>query len=235
MKLNNMELIKSGIDGLDEILNGGMRKNSSLLISGVPGVGKTIFALQFIYAGARLGESGLFVSCEEKEDSVYNYAKSISMDFDRYKDKINLLHTPIIGKVMSFGSIIDVIKQKKIKRVVLDSLTFFSYADLDQVSFRKEVSEFLSVMKANGVTVMVTSEREIGDIDNVTFKPEDFLFEGLILLFKIRKGSNFERCVTIQKMRGQDHMTGIYPFTIGKNGIEIYPKQFPFSLVEKSE
>jgi KaiC/GvpD/RAD55 family RecA-like ATPase len=50
---------------------------------------------------------------------------------------------------------------------------------------------------------------------------------------RIRKGSSFEHCITIPKMRGQDHLVDIFPFKIGKNAIEIFPKQPPFSLIEQ--
>lgn len=228
-----MDLIKSGIAGLDELLKGGIKKNSSILLSGVPGSGKTIFAMQFIYQGARLNEPGLFITCEEREDLIIEYAKNLGFDFEKYKDKLFVVYHSTAGRVATFGDIIDIIKKNKIKRVVLDSLTFFSYIVQDSISFRKEVLEFLSNMRENNVTFLATSERSIGSIDKVRFKPEDFLFEGLLLLFKIRKGSDFERCISVQKMRRQEHMTGIYPFKIGKNGIEIYPKQIPFSLTER--
>ena len=48
-----VEKIKTGIEGLDKVLKGGLRRNSSMLITGAPGTGKTIMALQFIYYGAK--------------------------------------------------------------------------------------------------------------------------------------------------------------------------------------
>ena len=64
---------------------------------------------------------------------------------------------------------------------------------------------------------------------------EDFLFDGLIILTKIRKGSSFERVIHVAKMRGQDHSLDIYPLTIGKGGIEVHDKEIPFSLIERDE
>ena len=57
-----VERIKTGISGLDQVLKGGLRKNSSILITGAPGTGKTIMALQFIYYGAKnYNENGIIV------------------------------------------------------------------------------------------------------------------------------------------------------------------------------
>ena len=61
-----VELIKTGISGLDQVLKGGLRRNSSILVTGAPGTGKTILALQFIYYGAKdYNENGIFISTEE--------------------------------------------------------------------------------------------------------------------------------------------------------------------------
>ena len=73
-----IELIKTGTKGLDNVLKGGLRKNSSLLITGAPGTGKTIMALQFIYYGAKTyNEDGIFISTEESLTDLRNYAKNL--------------------------------------------------------------------------------------------------------------------------------------------------------------
>ena len=63
----------------------------------------------------------------------------------------------------------------------------------------------------------------------------DFVFEGIILLSRIRKGSYFERVLTVAKIRGQDHRLDVYPVTIGIEGLKVLFDQTPFSLVEKEE
>ena len=79
------------------------------------------------------------------------------------------------------------------------------------------------------------SEKSISNIDEIEYRAEDFLFDGLVILTKIRKSASFEHCIMVEKMRGQDHLTNIVPFTIGKGGITVFPKQLPFSLIEKDE
>jgi len=77
------------------------------------------------------------------------------------------------------------------------------------------------------------SEKSITTIDSLRYEPEDFLFDGLIILTKVRKSSSFERVLNVVKMRGQDHLIDIYPFTIKKSGVEVYPNELPFNLIEK--
>lgn len=227
-----MERVKTGIEGFDDLIGGGLNKNSAVLLTGIPGVGKTIFGIQFIYAGAKLREPGLFISCEETAESITEYTKEMGFDFSKYNDLITVLYQPLTGKVMTFGNIIDIIKQKKIKRLVLDSLTLFGFMNNDENSFRKSIADFINQMKTNGVTMIATTERDTSSLAHLRFKPEDFLFEGLVLLTKIRKGSSYERCVSIEKLR-QNHQLGFFPFTIDEKGITVFPKQLPFSLIER--
>ena len=72
-----MDFEKTGVPGLDDILKGGLRKNSSVIIKGGPGCGKTILALQFILQGAKEGKAGAFISAEEDLEDLRDYAKSL--------------------------------------------------------------------------------------------------------------------------------------------------------------
>ncbi len=227
-----MERLKTGIDGFDDLIGGGLNKNSAVLITGIPGVGKTIFGIQFIYTGAKLSEPSLFISCEEPAESISIYAKEMGFDFSKYNDFVTVIYQPLTGKVMTFGNIIEVIKKKKIKRLVLDSLTLFGLMNSDETSFRRSIADFIAQMKSNDVTMIATAERDTSSLSHLRFKPEDFLFEGLVLLTKIRKGSSYERCISIEKLR-QSHQLGFFPFTIDEKGITVFPKQIPFSLIER--
>ena len=218
-------MIKTGVEGLDELFKGGLKENSSILLQGSPGTGKTILALQFIYQGALMGEPGLFITSEIKADDLREYALSLGMDL-RPLEKKGIFH--IVEQ-----PILKIIKQNKVKRVVLDSLTLFQYEfDHNTTSLRKALLTFISSMKAAGVTLMVTAERTIEGVRNIRFEPEDFLFDGLIFLIRVRKGASYERCLSIMKMRGQDHSTEIYPISIGKGGVKVYPEEIPFALID---
>jgi len=126
-----IERIKTGINGLDQILKGGLRKNSSILITGAPGTGKTIMALQFIYYGAKkYNENGIFIATEETLSDLRNYSKNFGMNFEHMekKGKIFLIEKQLAmlkGGISSIKGMLDLIKKKNIERVALDSLTFF--------------------------------------------------------------------------------------------------------------
>lgn len=222
---------------MDEVLKGGIREGASLLVTGPPGTGKTIFAIQYIVEGAKRGEAGIYITSEETIDDLRLYAESLGMPMEEYEKKglITLIQQPVLPKkLMSIATPLTVIKSKSVRRVVLDSITLFEYMHVSgEMDYRKEVLDFVLKMKESNVTLMAISEKSISNIDDISYDPEDFLFEGLIVLTKIRKGSSFEHCLFVTKMRGQDHSTDIVPFKIGQGGVKVFPKQPPFSLVEK--
>ena len=231
-------LLGTGIAGLDELLKGGIRRTNSVLIAGVPGTGKTVFGLHYIYEGAKQGEPGLFVSYEEAEDSILEYAESFGRDFQDFLQKglITVLSIPLVGKMVTFAPIVDMIRKNKIQRVFLDSITLFEFVDaMTAMSFRREIIEFIRIMKEMNVTLVASSEKKVANIDVIEYGSQDFLFQGLILLTKVRKGASFERCICVSKMRGQPHQLGIYPFSIDEHGVQVYPQQLPFSLMERGE
>lgn len=240
-----IELIKTGVPGLDHVMKGGLRKNSTMLVTGAPGTGKTIFALQFIYFGAKdYNENGIFITTEESLDDIRQFARNLGMDISSMesKGKLFFVQKPIAtlrGGISSIKGLVDMIKKNNIKRVALDSLIFFEYLyprfNGNKMEFRRHVLIFMQQMKKAGVTFLAVSERAVTDLDRLTYDMMDFVFEGFIVLSRIRKGSYFERVLTVAKIRGQDHSLDVYPITIGNEGLKILFDQTPFSLVEKEE
>ncbi len=232
-----MKKVASGIPGLDKLLDGGIRENSFVLVSGVPGTGKTIFGMQFLLEGIKNKDKGLMICTEEPVETLKKQALELGLDLDDFEKKKMLFFVQqqiSDKKLISLATPIDLIRKEKIKRVVLDSLTLFKYIHMaGTMDFRKELLSFINLMKEAGVTLIVTAERDTAVIDNMRFKSYDFLFDGVIILTHIRKGSSYERCLTVQKMRGQNHSMDIHPFVIQEGGIAVYPDQPPFSLMEQ--
>ncbi|MBI2140382.1 AAA family ATPase [Candidatus Woesearchaeota archaeon] len=238
-KVNRADLAKTGIAGLDTILKGGIRKGSSVLVTGPPGCGKTILAIQFIVEGAKQSEAGVYITSEENIEDIRSYAEALGLDLKGLEKKglITLVRQELSPKkLMSIATPLKLIKDRHIQRVVLDSLTIFEYAYYpEEVNYRREVFAFIGEMENAGVTLLSIAEKSVPNLDEILYQPVDFLFDGLIIMAKIRNETSFEHVIMVSKMRGQDHELNIFPFIIKRGGIEVYPDQLPFNLFGKGK
>ncbi|MGC8568381.1 MAG: KaiC domain-containing protein [Nitrososphaeria archaeon] len=81
----NVYRVRTYVDGLDEILYGGIPERNVVLVSGGPGTGKSILAKQFLYNGLQKGEPGVFVALEEHPVSVRRSFQHFSWDIYKYE------------------------------------------------------------------------------------------------------------------------------------------------------
>lgn len=227
-------LTKTGVPGLDKILKGGVRENASILIKGAPGSGKTVLALNFVIEGAKNGEKGLFITTEDLDD-IRKYAKSLGLNLEKYeKEKKVFLVSQVISlkKLVSIATPLDIIERNKIKRVAIDSLTIFKFSTWgNELNYRKEILDLINSMRK--VLLVAISEEDFTSVDINGYQPEEYLFDGVIRLLKVRKNNKYQRCIQIIKMRGQDHSIDIYPLIIKEGGMFVYPDEIPFVLLEK--
>ena len=226
--------LKTGVPGLDIILKGGLLEKSTLLVSGGPGTGKSLMGMQFLVEGAKNKEPGLCILYDTEAEEYLNYADSLGIPVREYQRKgLIIVHKEpvMVRRVAPLASPVSMIKQKNIRRVVLDSLTLFSYLHVvEDRDYRMKILDFLKAMK--NVTLLATAEASSSNLDEANFRAEDFLFDGLIFLTKVRQDANFERVIHVSKIRGQDHLINVYPFSIEKGGVKIYPDQLPFVLMK---
>jgi circadian clock protein KaiC len=233
-----MERVTTGIDGLDELMEGGFPKGSVVLVSGSPGAGKTIFGLQFLKKGADSGERGLYLTFEETRPFVLEQASRFNWDLEAlerdYKLRIVTLlmgHTSI-EKVIA--EIDELVKKFQPNRIVLDSLTMLqvymnvlidsknvemlgvSDKSYDSLT-RKAVADIIQRVRGYGATAIVTSELQEGSQWYSRDTVSEFLCDGVIKLTKIE--SIGKRMLTIGKMRSTRHDVLPKAINIGEDGI----------------
>lgn len=218
--------IPSGIKGFDKLIEGGFEKNSTNLVVGGPGSGKTILATQFIVEGLKKGESCLYITFEESKQAFYHNMKRFGWQLEEYEKKglfTFLNYTP--GKVKSMleegGGIIEsIIINNKITRLVIDSMTSFTLLFEDELEKREASLDLFNMIKKWNCTSLITFEG-VPEGDHKIYRALEFESDSIILMQFIRKIVSRERYVEILKMRGTDHSKGLYRFSITKNGIEI--------------
>lgn len=219
--------VLSGIPNLDKMIEGGFEKNSTNLIVGGPGSGKTIFATQFLAEGIKNDENCLYVTFEEKKDQFYYNMKRFGWDLEKYEKsgKFTFLeYTPIKVKTMleeGGGAIESIILKKKIKRMVIDSITSFALLFDDELKKREAALELFNMLKRWDCTTILTFEGKPLRDEKIASRTLEFESDSITLLHFVRKILKRERFIEILKMRGTDHSKEIHPFSITKKGIEI--------------
>jgi circadian clock protein KaiC len=229
-----LEKVKTGIPGVDEMLEGGLPVNSVTVVSGPPGIGKSNFAMQFIYKGIQeYDEPGVFLTVEDKPEVVRNYATTFGWDMKEYEEagKLVVLSQSGYGST-SDQTIGDAIRNVGAKRFVLDSLTLFRYLFKDDISQRVNLLNFITEIKKAGCTSLLTAEQR-GVGQDIMYSDEHFLSDGLIQLFWSRHRERNERCFRVVKMRGSRINSDIRPMDITDKGVVVYPTQVPLSLAEE--
>ncbi len=219
MKFNNTKRVKTGIFGLDELLGGGYHRNTVNIVLGSAGVGKTIFALQFLLKGLESGEKGIFVSFDMDEKSVVELALSMGWDdVKKYIDDGDLLvgsnfHVEDISYLNS--NLLDFILSNASEdnvRIVIDSFTPL----IASLSFemRKDVNWFFSKLREVGTSVVTIEEPLDGNLNNPSITVPVFLGDSVIHLKNLGYGEAFNRTLRIIKHRGSWHAEGVFPYKI---------------------
>lgn len=218
-----MERVETGIKKLDELLGGGLIKNSSVLISGTTGAGKTIFSSQFLWEGLRQGENCMFVTFEESPKDIREEAKLFGWDFEKYEknDKMSILEkNPFGEKGEELFWFRDEIKEKNIERIVLDSTSILSLYYRDQYEIRRNLFKLIKMLKEIGTTSILTTEAPKGEGIS-RFDVEEYVVDGVIVLYFMGVGEKGYRALQVRKMRKMDHSMETHSFEITDKGIKV--------------
>ncbi len=151
----------TGIDGLDELIEGGLPENSVTLVSGGAGTGKTLFCCQYLWEGIQNGENGLFITMEEDVDDILEDAKEFGWEFSDYQDDGRFDIT--FMNPFSIDSGFDDHIRKEIEdvdadRVVIDSTSVMGMYTDDEGDIRRQLYELIKELKRSGVTTILTAE-----------------------------------------------------------------------------
>jgi len=237
-----IELTKTGIDGLDDILNGGIVNNSTTLVSGNPGAGKSILGLQYIYNGVeQFGEKGIFLSFEENASDLRQAAESIGLEnWQEYVEAgdITIYDKQVLLRENDFSSSLELLlgelDDDNYERLVLDSLTMFKLFFETEREQRTYLLKFTDILSENNLTTLMTNEQ--GTVFPETdISLENFLTDGNIYLLQTPTDSGVNRYVWVAKMRKKNIDTDIFPMEISQGGITVHQNASAFSMMSEDE
>jgi circadian clock protein KaiC len=233
-----LERLETGIPGFDQISYGGLPAGRSTLIAGTAGSGKTVLALQFLFAGLdEQGQNGVFVTFEESPSDLMQNVRSFGWDLEGLVADGRMAvvdATPEPGEeTVETGSfdlsallarIENAIRRVGAKRVILDAIgaLFPQFTDANVV--RRELHRIHAGLRLLDVTTIITMERvqEEGGVGR--FGVEEFVADNVVLLRNRLEQEKRRRTIEILKFRGAVHQKGEYPFTIEpEEGVTIMP------------
>ncbi len=231
--------VSTGINGLDEVLNGGLVPQRTYLVRGGPGTGKTTLGLHFLTAGVALGKASLFITLEETETKIRRNAAGLNLDlagitfldlsptseFFAQTQTYDIFSPAEVEREPITQQIVESVQTLQPAYVFLDPLTQFRYLSSDLFQFRKQVLSFLRFLVEQGATVLFTSEdsRDMPDNDL------QFMADGIIHL----ENSVAGRSLHVSKIRGSDFRGMRHSMRLTANGMQVFPRLMPAEAAQE--
>jgi len=222
--------VRTGIDGLDEMLQGGFPENHIVVVMGSFGTGKTTMGLQYLVEGLKKDEPCIFISLEEDKDSIVKNAASFGWDLTQALDKkklglfklepsdakttITRIKSELPKFIKSFGA----------KRVVVDSVSLLNMMFTDESERRSNMFNLCQLLRSTGATSVLTAEVKDENPRSSRDGLAEYTADGVILLQSDERseGGEVQLTVRILKMRRTAHSRRVKPYSISEKGVVVH-------------
>lgn len=225
---------KTGIPGLDDILFGGIPQNNLIVISGDPGSGKTCLCIEFLYNGViKYNEPGVYISLEESAEELISFAELFDWDIRALikKGLISIITVELYDFDKLKNTIEDEVSRVGAKRLVIDPGVVFRLYFERELDARKRILSLGRMLKRIGCTAVITNEISL-DKSSSLFGLEEYVADGVVLLYHTKLEDRFIRSIGILKMRGTKISEKLHPIRITNEGIKVLAKQELFEDVK---
>ncbi len=228
MRVNEMKRYTTGLSNLDKLIGGGLPEHTVTLLSGNAGTGKTLFALNFLLAGAKKGEKGVFVSLNEGKGDLLRACDGIAQlkPIRKYLNKSILIQEIDLEEVIDleyFTKIFE--KYSNVDRVAIDNvnkLLLFSNGDKD---YRINLSRVIKNLRANVGSSLLLCETLDHTLD--TNRGETYEADGVINLSFLEVEEKPSRTLEITKMRYTPFDAYVqHELSISKKGLKLTKAKF---------
>ncbi len=231
------DIVSTGIEGLDRVINGGLPRGTLTLIEGEPGAGKTTAAIQFLLAGAERGERVIFFSVAQTETELRRMAAAHGFDISKIR-----IYTPPLGaetpgrqysvdtKESDLFQLLEYL-YRTLDEVEPDLFAFDSLLELrllssDEMSYRREVLALRRYLANRETTSILIDHLNRSSPDNHV---EGIAHTAIRLQCNVPPIGIAERRAHVTKMRGRAFIEGFHDFRIRRGGIEVFPRIIPAS------
>jgi len=217
--------LRTGVEGIDKLLEGGIPEGFFVAVTGEPGCGKTIFSIHFIYQGVLDGDKCIYVTTEESRESIMRQAAQFNMDFERAVDERKLIVIDaLMGREdrwslqsLDMEALVDRIIEAKKElgygraRVAIDSLSAFW---LDKPAMARRYSYFIKkVLSKWNFTIVAVSQYAITTAESFGWGVEH-IADGIIRFRRVLRGGELRRFIVVEKMRQTNHSRYLYEIDI---------------------
>jgi circadian clock protein KaiC len=228
--------VPTGIAGLDEMLGGGFPTGHVILVTGLPGTGKTCLGLQFLLSGVAHGEKAAFLSLEEDVPQLVETArqfhwpvdeavrdgtlKVVRLDPKETRQSLHRIQGELGKELAGLGA----------GRIVVDSVSLLNMLSDDEPSRRTTLFALAGACRASGATTLLTAEADPQHPEVSRDGLSEYVSDGVILL-GYRTGPDGHRVglsLRVLKMRRTAHARTVQPYSIGPNGIVVDAKAVDF-------
>ena len=227
--------LSTGIAGLDDILHGGLAKGFLYLIEGSPGAGKTTLALQFLIAGAKKGEKGLYISLAESDAELRHVADSHGMDLKNVE--ICKISPPEIagesGKQYTvfqpaevelsdvLETILAKVQELKPSRIIIDSMSELRMLARDSLRYRRQVLSLKQFFEGRDCTTLLLDER----FGNKNENQVQTIAHGVLCMEVLQRSYGItRRRLEVLKIRASSFREGYHDYVIVKGGVVVFPR-----------
>ncbi|QZP37376.1 KaiC domain-containing protein [Halobaculum magnesiiphilum] len=222
--------IDIGIEGLDEMILGGVPERSLMAVIGSAGTGKTTFGLQFLNEALENDGDAVYITLEESKEAILSTAEEKGWEYRRFaeEDRLAVVAMDPIEMANSLDSIRDdisrLVTEFDADRLVLDSVSLLEMMYDHPSKRRSEVFDFARSLKRAGVTTMLTSEASEDNPYASRHGIVEYLTDAVFVLQYVRPSDFRETrlAVEIQKIRDANHSRETKPYEIMSDGISVY-------------
>ncbi len=220
--------VSTGVEGLDQLLHGGLPRHSSTVVQGGTGIGKTLLSLHFLIDGARRGERGIYFTLEETPEQLSGVAANFGWDLEALQSQGLLTISYTSPVELSTDRFLNEVRQQVeaigAVRAVLDSVTSLALGIPSERRFRELVYALTKHLRSVGATLVMTMEvAELLGSAQLTGHGVSSITDNVILLRYVEMAGHLRRAIAVLKARGVRHETELRQMSVEDDGLHVGP------------